>query len=184
MAKRSTQNMHPLDIRRIYRAGLLITGRTFEWQWTCGGHKVASISIRVGFNEVHLTYRTRDHSRDWLDMSYAVPVTWTACNFGGQRPWWRCPIGGCGRRIAVLFGGSVYACRHCQKVQYESTRETPADQACRRAGKLRKRLGWVAGIANGLGAKPKGMHQKTFARLQAMHDADTLKALVGWRRSR
>jgi hypothetical protein len=184
MAKRSTQNMHPLDIRRIHRAGLLHPGRAFGWEWTCGGNRVADINLQVGINEVILSYLAWDPSQNWQDMNYPVRLTWTPCNFGGQRPWWRCPVSGCGRRVAVLFGGNVYACRHCQKVQYQSTRETPADQALRRAEKLRKRLGWVAGIANDLGAKPKGMHRKTFARLQALHDANTLQALTGWRRSR
>lgn len=35
----------------------------------------------------------------------------------------------------------------------------------RRADRIRRRLGWDAGIANPSGGKPKGMHWRTFARL-------------------
>jgi hypothetical protein len=38
--------------------------------------------------------------------------------------------------------------------------------ASTRADKLRKRLGWEAGILNGDGGKPKGMHWKTYQRLK------------------
>lgn len=37
----------------------------------------------------------------------------------------------------------------------------------RRAGNIRERLGWQAGIANPNGGKPKGMHWRTFNRLTA-----------------
>lgn len=181
MGKRSSQTMHPLDIRKIYRAGLLQPGKSFAWEWTSGGNRVAGIDLSVETSQVILSYRTRGNNGEWQDMDYPVRVTWTPCNYGGHRPWWCCPIYGCGQRVAVLFGGRVYACRRCQKVAYQSTRETPIDQAIRRAEKARKRLGWITGIVNGAGAKPKGMHAKTFERLQAMHDASAYRALMGLR---
>ena len=44
-------------------------------------------------------------------------------------------------------------------------------RATRQADKLRDRLGWIPGILHGNGPKPKGMHWRTFERLQAKHDA-------------
>ena len=44
---------------------------------------------------------------------------------------------------------------------------------------IRKRLGWEAGILNGNGDKPKGMHWRTFDSLQAAHDAHVNQALAG-----
>ena len=44
-------------------------------------------------------------------------------------------------------------------------------RATRQADKLRERLGWIPGILHGSGPKPKGMHWRTFERLQAKHDA-------------
>ena len=101
--------MHVLDIRKIQRAGLLVPGRSFGWQWSRGGEKIASINLRTDFDapvtNVTLDYRTRPHGGEWKDMNYPVYVSWTGCNYGGQRVWWLCPARGCGRRVAVLYWG-------------------------------------------------------------------------------
>jgi hypothetical protein len=177
--KRTTDDMHPLDIRKINRAGCLKPWQSFGWQWSSNGKVVASINIRVLDDSVNLNYRTRDRGGEWQDMDYRVRIERTACHYGGQRVWWVCPAVGCGRRVAVLYGGKVYACRHCHKLNYQSTRETPDDQATRRADKIRKRLGWEAGILNGNGIKPKGMHWTTFDRMERQHDAHVNAALAG-----
>lgn len=39
------------------------------------------------------------------------------------------------------------------------------------ANKLRKRMGWEAGILNGGGGKPKGMHWTTYQQIKNRHDA-------------
>jgi hypothetical protein len=81
----------------------------------------------------------------------------------------RCPANGCGQRVALLYlgGAGIFACRHCYRLAYPSQRESADDRAIRRAGKIRERLGWQAGIANPCGDKPKGMHRDTFNRLSA-----------------
>lgn len=168
--KRSTTNMHALDIRKLPRASLLKPGGSFNWQWSRRGNVVASIGGTVDtINSVTLNYRTRPSGGEWQDKRYQVIVDWTACNFGGSRPWWLCPC--CGRRVAVLWGGSTYACRHCHKLAYQSTRNSSETQAFARADKMRERLGWCAGIAYPPGGKPKGMHQKTFERLLLVYYA-------------
>jgi hypothetical protein len=50
-------------------------------------------------------------------------------------------------------------------------KEGKGDRASTKADKLRKRLGWEAGILNRDGEKPKGMHLKTYQRLKNHHDA-------------
>ena len=79
----------------------------------------------------------------------------------------------------MLYGGKVYACRHCHKLAYQTQREQAHDRAGSRADTIRKRLGWDAGILNGNGGKPKGMHWRTFDNLQAAHDAHVNQALAG-----
>ncbi len=49
----------------------------------------------------------------------------------------------------------------------------------RKLGVASAGLGWDAGILNLPGGKPKGMHWRTFERLQAAHDAHTNRALAG-----
>ncbi len=177
--KSTTGDMWALDIRRIQRAGRLTPGQSFGWKWTCNGESVANINIRTNDDRVTLNYRARDQGGEWQTMIYPVRLSWTRCNFGGQRAWWLCPAAGCGRRVAVLYGGKVYACRHCYQLAYGTQRQQPHDRACSRADKLRDRLGWEAGILNGNGIKPKGMHWATFGRLEAQHDALVNQGIAG-----
>lgn len=179
---RCTDDLRPLDVRKINRTGLLTPGRWFNWQWTCNDEVTATISVRVETGRVVLDYRSQTHHHNggqWEPMNYAVDFDWTTCGFGGRRVWWRCPVVGCGRRVAVLYGGRVFACRQCHRLAYRSQRESDDDRATRRAETIRRRLGWEAGILNGNGLKPKGMHWRTFERLQAEHDAHVNAALGG-----
>ncbi len=101
-------------------------------------------------------------------------------NLGGKRPWFLCPARGCGKRVAVLYGGAIFACRHCHQLAYPSQRGAGYDRAARRADKIRARLGWKLGILNPKGwEKPTGMHWCTFERLNAEHDAFVAKSLAG-----
>ena len=177
--KECTGDMLALDARRLQRAGRLTPGQSFSWQWTRGGEPAGTINMRIEHGRVILNYQHRQHGSEWQAMSYPVRLTWTPCNYGGERAWWHCPAQGCGRRVAVLYGGKVYACRHCHQLAYKCQRETPDDRAARRADKLRVRLGWQAGILNGSGDKPKGMHWRTFGNIQARHDALVNVSLAG-----
>ena len=177
--KSTTGDMHVLDIRKIARAGRLTPGQSFGWQWTCNGEKIASINMRTDTDRVTLDYRARDRGGEWQAMNYQVRLSWTPCTYGGQRAWWLCPAVGCGRRVAVLYGGKIYACRHCHQLAYRTQREQPHDRAASKADKLRDRLQWKAGILNGNGSKPKKMHWATFERLQARHDALVNQSFAG-----
>jgi len=73
--------------------------------------------------------------------------------------------------VAILYGGIVFACRDCHRLAYDSQSEQQADRFARRAQKIRRRLGWRPDILNSGGDKPKGMHWRTFERLQGEHDA-------------
>ena len=167
----TTSDMRRLDIRRLQRDGLLKPGLAFGWHWTRNGSEVASIQMRTEVDRVILNYRSRSNGGEWQPMEYPVYLEWTPCHLGGRRAWFLCPARGCGRRVAILFGGSIFACRHCHKLAYACQRETADDRAMRRADTIRRRLGWGAGIANPEGGKPKGMHWRTFERLKAEHDA-------------
>src|SRR5215207_7192048 len=97
---------------------------------------------------VILTYRHRSGpSGEREDVQEPVPLTWTACNFGGQRAWFVCPRAGCGRRVAVLYGpGSYFLCRHCYDLVYESQRENGMYRALHKAQSIRERLGGSASM--------------------------------------
>ena len=178
----TTSDYRALDVRRLQRDGLLTPGRAFGWHWTVNDKEVASIQMRKEADRVILNYRSRSNGGKWKPMEYPVHLEWTDCNLGGRRAWFLCPAVGCGRRVAILYGGSVFACRHCHKLAYECQRETDDDRAARRADTIRRRLGWEAGILNGEGIKPKGMHWRTYKRLKARHDAFVGVSLAGMAR--
>jgi len=180
-ANNTTDDYRRLDVRRWQRDGFLKPNHSFSWQWTRHGETVASIQVRTEAERVILTYRHRSGSSDWKDESYPVRLDWTPCNFGGERAWFRCPASGCGRRVAILYSGNIFACRHCYQLAYSSQRETIDNRATRRADKIRERLGWEPGILNGSGLKPKGMHWRTFERLTAEHDAFVDVSMAGMR---
>lgn len=73
-----------------------------------------------------------------------VYLDWTACHLGGQRPWFLCPTRGCGRRIANLYGGAIFACRHCYRLAYPSQRETPDDRAAEHDAFVQESLAGMA----------------------------------------
>ena len=93
-----------------------------------------------------------------------IPVSWTRCNFGGVRPWFKC---NCGKRVAKLFkslGG--YHCRGCfDNPPYASQTKSTKNRIGFAASKLRLRLNGMASLTEAQPAKPPGMHRRTYAQL-------------------
>ena len=181
--RRCTDDMHPFDVRKIHRQGLLKSGSTLTWQWSCGRETIATIRLGIEWDRVILDYRNQSaysNGGEWEQMHYAVRLDWTRCALGGHRVWWLCPALGCGRRVAVLYGGRVFACRQCNGVAYRSQREPDDDRATRRADAIRRRLGWEPGILNGDGDKPNGMHWRTYWRLRDEHNRAVNRILAGF----
>lgn len=76
------------------------------------------------------------------------------------------------KRVTVLYApGRYFASRQCGGLGYATQKQGKCDRASNRADKLRKSLGWEAGILNGEGGKPKGMSWKTYQRLKSHHHA-------------
>ncbi|MFC2970492.1 hypothetical protein, partial [Acidimangrovimonas pyrenivorans] len=153
-----------MDVRRWDREGFLRPGFRFGWQWSCNGEVTGSICAEAEEGRVILDYRVREDN-EWEPMRYAVSLATTTCNLGGERKWFICPALRCGRRVALLYGGRIFACRHCHDLTDPSQREDASDRAARRAERIRTRLGWPPGALNGHGPKPKGMHWQTFDEL-------------------
>ena len=168
-AKRTTSECFSIDVCRWKREGLLEPHQTFGWQWrTQDGKIAASIGVHTLPDKVILSYRYRKPGEDWREEHYPVLLDWTECNLGGKRPWFLCP--GCGRRVAILYVDSLFQCRQCLRLTYQSQREGHLDRLLRRKDKIRKKLGWQDGMEY---RKPKGMHRKTYLRLiEEYEDAD------------
>lgn len=177
----TTEYYNSIDIRWLKREGLLDSSVSRDITWSRGGRRIGSINIRSEPSSVILNYRHRDQRGEWQDKIYPVHLDTTPCHMGGERHWFLCPASGCSRRVAVLYGGAIFACRHCQRLAYPSQRERPGDRATRKADRIRAKLGWKAGILYGAEPwnKPKGMHHATFDRLRWRHDHFVHRAMVG-----
>lgn len=164
--KPETSDSMPLDIRKITRKGLLVPNSSFSWQWLVNDQQVAGISIRVDLQSRVLSYRMKSTSEV---VEQRVQTQTSPCHLGGRRHWFTCPR--CSKRVAVLYApGRTFACRQCGGLAY-ATQKNVGDRAMTKTDKLRKRMGWQAGILNDNGGKPKGMHWKTYQRLKSHHDA-------------
>jgi hypothetical protein len=181
--KTTTEGYRSLDVRRLHREGLLKSGNRFSWRWSRAGREVASIGAFVYRDYVFLSYRHRSGPvAEWEDVEEPVPLEWTPCNFGGERPWFVCPGAACGRRVAVLYRpGKYFLCRHCYDLRYQSQREDKAGRVLRRAQKIRQRLGGSANMTEPFPEKPKGMHHDTYMRLFWEHHEAEMEHLVGMR---
>jgi hypothetical protein len=180
----TTGECHSIDVCYLHREGLLTPGRWFSLRWSRAGRETGSIGGVVEGTEppeqVILTYRHRSGpSGEWKDVQEPVPLTWTACYFGGQRPLFVCPGAECSRRVAILYGpGRYFLCRHCYDLVYESQRENGMHRALRRAQAIRERLGGSANMTKPFPEKPKGMHHETYWRLREEHDEAEMAQLA------
>ncbi len=148
-SKDTTEDYWSIDVRWLKRKDMLTPEANRRITWSRHGDVVASIKVRAELGRVILTYRHRSGGDEWKDESYPVQATTTSCHMGGERPWFLCPARGCGQRVAVIYGGGIFACRKCYQLAYPSQRENGMDRATRRADRIRDRLGWPGGILEG-----------------------------------
>lgn len=169
-----------LDINKLNRDGCLRPGYRGVWQFTLNGEPVGRIHLRRDDDLLRILYRIRQCGGEWRDVEQPTPIVWRPCRFGGARPYFVCPgtVNGivCGRRVAKLYGaGTYFLCRHCYQLAHASQREDRYDRALRRANNIRMRLGGEPGTASAFPARPKGMHRRTYDRLQsAVSNAEIL----------
>lgn len=116
------------------------------------------------------------------DIEYAIPLEYTACNFGGYRPWFRCPgsVDGvpCNRRSRKLYlplyarGARYYLCRECYGLGYRSSRDSGNELE---RAEQRYRKAFAKADAQGrrphpnqspyTPERPTGMHGETYVEL-------------------
>ena len=164
---RKAEQSLSLDIRHIARKGLLRPG-AYSWRWTNNyGEHVGSIALRVTHvpEQVILSYSWTPYGHDPRNVECVLRIDRTPCNYGGTRPWFRCPS--CWRRCAVAYfgaSGGRYACRHCARIAYLSQGEDGIGRLWRKQTKIERKMARGAHEWDGR-KKPKGMHQQTFDRL-------------------
>jgi hypothetical protein len=165
----TTSGYMRLDVRYLQRNGYLRPGTGSSQRWSLRGEPFGSINLNAWDGHVTLSYRTRRHeSEEWTSKEYPVTVEWTRCNYGGERAWFRCPAANCRRRVAILYGGSIFACRRCHNLAYDSQSETRHSRALGKVQAIRVKLGGEP--CGDFPPKPKGMHWRTYYRLRQKAD--------------
>lgn len=113
-----------------------------------------------------------------VDRRHLLPVMWTPCRKGGERPWLYCFD--CGCNVIKLYLGPTgrFACRTCCGLVYASQYESAPSRAQSKADRILARLGLSAGSAFPF-TRPKGMHHRTFERLLSDYAHWSISALDG-----
>lgn len=147
---RTVEQCRSLDVNWCNREGVLEPGSKGKISWTSSDDSENSIgyifhSGRRESNDVLVLRYTRynkyldDEPRD---VTCRIPIEYTECNFGGERPWFRCPV--CSDRVGKLYSTGKYdgyVCRDCGDLIYQS-QEYTSDivKAFRKSREARERL--------------------------------------------
>lgn len=167
----TVEGTRSLDVMKLSRAGYLAGGRSGGWQWTYKDGWTASIGLVGGKDAITLNYRIQMNGQDWQSVEQKVPIHWSTCRFGGERPWFICNVRAnglyCGRRVAQLYGaGRLFACRHCYRLGYSIQRNDPMGCAHQRLARLHRKLKAEYDFPDmPPPPKPKWMRWKTYSRI-------------------
>src|SRR5262249_34895871 len=124
-----------------------------------------SIAVTVENSSVTLWYKRRSSAGNgWTSEQLTVVFVRTECNYGGTRPWFLCPE--CGRRAAILYAASTFACGKCQSLRYESQRRHRKWRLFKKALAIRAKLGGSLDLFEPFPWRPKYMHWKKYWRLR------------------
>lgn len=167
--KRSAEAVKQIDIRAWTRDSLLHPGFVIQTSWKLAGQRTGSMCTHVGDGRVWLVYSHRFNGGSWKEVQEEVRIAYTACGYGGQRPWFLCPK--CERRAAILYlGRSLFLCRECCGLTYTSRQESGniPKQMARKMERIKHKLSIQepGGLLTDMRIdKPKGMHWRTYTRL-------------------
>jgi hypothetical protein len=155
-----------IDLKYLKERGWLQPGNRYSLSWNMNGEPSGNINYTAHEGYLLLDFRLREYGEEeWTPVTQTVRFDYTHVNFSGQRQWLVCPR--CNRRCRILYGGGRFYCRKCYRLKYQSQAEDSAQRAITRAQATRKRLGGFECIDDPFPPKPKGMHWKTYNRLEA-----------------
>jgi hypothetical protein len=169
----TVEGTRSIDVIWLAREGFLSGPRSCSIQW----RSKASIKIICDREAVTLDYLVKSGGEDWQTVHQRVPICWTPCRFGGERPWFVCNVTAngtyCGRQVTKLYGaGRLFACRHCYRLGYAVQRGGPMDRAHHRLRRLHSRLSADYYGPDGIPpSKPKWMRWRTYCRIVAKIEA-------------
>lgn len=123
---------------------------------------VEPIGIKAELHEhgLRITYNKRK------EHTYTIPVEKQSCHYGGYRYYFNCVLCKCRMRMLYHTGKSIFLCRQCLNLSYESQLLRPT----RRYDHMHKKVTNVIASKGfeALENKPKGMHAATYERLRSL----------------
>jgi hypothetical protein len=130
--KSTVENHLEISIFYMVKRGWIKEGiiNSGNLNWSRRSEEIASIGYSVNTCEIPPTIslrytNTNGRTGKKTEMNYPVYLTTTTPHYGGVRWWFLCPANGCGRRVAKLYGGKIFACRPCHNLAYASQNQTP-----------------------------------------------------------
>ena len=167
----TTSESKRIDIRYLRQQGSLYDGRMGSLNWNCRGEPSGSVMYHIGGETFTLDYGVREPGGEWEPIKLRVPLTTTPCRYGGERYYFLCVGLGCGRRCEVLYSaGKYFVCRKCAGLIYDSQKGGHIDKLIEAKHKLGERIFEHYEYGEGY-LKKKGMHWKTFVRLNAKYQS-------------
>ncbi|MDF1806853.1 hypothetical protein [Hyphomonas sp.] len=157
-----TDEFHKLDLATFKREWFE-NWRRGSMRWSRGGVQTSSISYRLTPVSMRLIYSVPSQG-ERVSIDERFNLVFTEQPFGGRRRWILCRS--CNRRCRVLYGGAYFRCRQCYQATYPSQYETIRVRGLSRAERIRDQLGGEPGFLNPFPDKPKGMHWRSYRRIE------------------
>jgi len=133
------ENCYHLSVDAMCREGVFASPAGSQWftVWRdASGDEQFRIAYNVfrgpeGIRILHVSYGFYDtNSCSTKMIEYDISTTMTACHFGGERYWFKCPAVRhgvcCGRRVGRLYlppDQRVFGCRLCHNLTYKSAQQ-------------------------------------------------------------
>jgi hypothetical protein len=140
------------------------------------GFSVQPWAIRAAPTADHLkvTYRNRKA------YSYLISIEKQACNYGGFRYFFKCPL--CHKRMRILYFAeqSVFLCRKCLNLSYLSQRLRPTERYRYMSNKIKEHIKNKGGTLDN-NQKPSYMHKDKYQKLkskQLYYESKSHQALI------
>jgi hypothetical protein len=174
----TTEDHLKIDIHWMKKYGNLTKGKAGSIFWSRNGQQKGCIGYYTENDRLVLNYEITHRNGKSESIRDEIFFAWTSCNYGGKRQWFLCPK--CNRRVAILYGGIYFHCRHCHSLTYASQQESRSDRLRRRSRKIRTKMGGGNNLVEPFPFKPKNMHWDTYWRLRTeAEQASTRSLLIG-----
>ena len=117
-----------ISVKSLKDQGFFAQNKTGAIEWLNGfGERIGHVQIQSFVSGNGYKTRLELTVRGCVTSSQRIGLTRTACNYGGWRWWFVCPVVKdevyCGNRVGKLYlppGGKFFGCRQCYDLTYES----------------------------------------------------------------